>query len=316
MPPGFNPSNPANPYADFTADSLYDALARTELRERGKYEYSNYGFMWLSELLARRAGKPYAVLLKERILDPLGMHETTITLSAEQAGIFVAGHAAMYQAVPHWDMAVNLEGAGALRSSLADMVKLAQALAGRRDTPLKETIALALQPIRPSNPGTATGFAWVTTMRGSARMHWHNGGTGGFRSMLAVNPDTHTAAIVLVDSTASFDDLAMHLVEPSVPLMKKRVGLATDVELMKQYVGRYEFSPAFAIDVFVDGTRLMTRATGQGAIEILREGPDVFFPPVVPARLRFSRAPGGEVDGLTLEQGGREMKGKRSASTR
>ncbi len=315
LPPGFSPSNPRNPYADFTADSLYDALSRTELREPGKYEYSNFGFMWLSEIIARRAGKPYAVLLKERVLDPLGMKDTAVTLSAEQQKRFVEGHNALYQPAAHWDMATNLEGVGALRAPLADMVKLAEALAGRRDTPLKETIALALEPIRPSEGSNSTGYAWITTKRATS-VRWHNGGTGGFRSMIAINPDTHTAAVVLVDSVTGFDDLATHLVDPDVPLRKKRIGLPTDAATLKQYVGRYELSPAFALEVFVDGTRLMTQGTGQGAIEVVREGPDTFFPYVVPARMRFSRGADGEVDGLTLEQGGRELKGKRSASQR
>src|SRR5258708_23233599 len=90
LPPGFNPTNPRNPYADFTADSLYESLARTELKERGNYEYSNFAFMWLSEMLARRAGKTYEALLKERVLDPLGMKDTAITLSADQDKPFVA----------------------------------------------------------------------------------------------------------------------------------------------------------------------------------------------------------------------------------
>ena len=317
MPPGFKPANPRDPFADFTADSLYEALASTELKERGKYEYSNFGFMWLSEMLARKAGRSYEALLRERVLDPMGMKDTAITLTADQEKRFVAGHGPGYQPAAHWNNGKNLEGVGALRASLADMIKLAEALAGRRDTPLKETIALALEPMRPAQGSNSTGYAWITTKRASgARAQWHNGGTGGFRSIIAVNPDTRTAAVVLADSATGFDDLGMHLVDPDVPLLKKRVGLATDPDMLKQYVGRYELSPAFAIEVFVEGAKLMAQATAQQAFEVLREGPDVFFYTVVPAKLRFSRAAGGEVDGLTLEQGGRELKGKRSASTR
>src|SRR5205085_233965 len=116
----------------------------------------------------------------------------------------------------------------------------------------------------------------------------HGGGTGGFRSMIAVNPATHTAAVVLVDSETSFDDLAFHLVDPDLPLRKKRIGLTTDAGMLKQYAGRYELSPAFAIEVYAEGAKLMAQATAQQAFEILREGPDVFFYTVVPARLRFS----------------------------
>jgi hypothetical protein len=61
----------------------------------------------------------------------------------------------------------------------------------------------------------------------------------------------------------------------------------------------------------------MRQGTDQAAFELLREGPDTFFSYLNPTRLRFSRGANREVDGLTLEQlGGRELKGKRSASTR
>jgi CubicO group peptidase (beta-lactamase class C family) len=316
MPPVFKPANPRDPYADFTADSLYEALAATELKERGKYEYSNFGFMWLSEMLARKAGKSYEALLKERVLDPMGMKDTAITLSADQEKRFVAGHGPDYHPAAHWHNGKNLEGVGALRVSLADMIKLAEAFAGRRDTPLKETIALAVKPMRDGEGTNSTGYAWGVSKR-EAGVIWHGGGTGGFTSMIAVNPGTRTAAVVLVDSTTLFNDLPAHLVEPTLPLRKKRLGLATDIETLKQYVGRYEFTPQFAMEIFVDGARLMRQGTDQSAFEILREGPDTFFSYLNPTRLRFSRGANREVDGLTLEQlGGRELKGKRSASTR
>ena len=122
-------------------------------------------------------------------------------------------------------MATNVEGAGALRAPLADMVKLAEALAGRRDTPLKETIALALEPMRPGLGSQSTGYAWITTKSGDTRVVWHNGATAGFHSMIVVNRDTRTAAVVLVDSATSFDDLAIHLADPVEPLVKKRPGI-------------------------------------------------------------------------------------------
>jgi D-alanyl-D-alanine-carboxypeptidase/D-alanyl-D-alanine-endopeptidase len=312
LPPGFRPSNPQNPYADFTEDNLYDSLAATRIPAGpAKFEYSNFGFMWLGDLIARAGGKSYETQLRERVLDPLGMKETAITFDAAMSRRFVTGHAGSYQPTPHWDLVGNLGSVGAVRSSLADMTKLARALAGREETPLKDTIALALAPMSPVAGGNRTGFGWVTTERSGTRVHWHNGGTGGFRSMIAVNPATRTAAVVLVDSDSSFDDLALHLVDPQVPLKKKRLALATDAQTMKQYVGRYELAPTFAIEVVVDNGKLMARATNQPTLEIAREGPDVFFYYAVPAKLRFSRDSTGQVDGLTLEQGGREIKGKR-----
>jgi CubicO group peptidase (beta-lactamase class C family) len=316
MPPIFKPADPRNPYADFNEDKLYDALARTPDAPDPKYEYSNFGFMWLSDMLARRAGKTYEALLSERVLVPLGMKETGITLTDAQRRRFVQGHDATYAPTAHWDFAPNVGGVGAIRSTLSDMLILARALAGREDTPLKDTIALALQPMRPAGPKNETGFAWITYDRGGAPIRWHNGGTGGFASMIAINPSTHTAAVVLSDAQTAFDDLGLHLADPALPMKQKRVGLPTDDATLAQYAGHYELAPSFAIDVFVDDHKLMAQASAQRAFEVRREAADVFFYYVVPAKLRFSRGADGEVDGVTLEQGGRSLKGKRAPSKR
>jgi CubicO group peptidase (beta-lactamase class C family) len=223
LPPKFTPGDPRNPYADFTEDRLYESLAATEIRGAlNHYEYSNYGFMFLTDLLARRLGKPYDVALRERVLEPLDMHETGIVLTAEQRQRFAAGHRMTYEPTPHWDFPVNVSGVGGLRSSLSDMLKLAAALSGRAETPLRETIALALEPMRPGGLDSSVGFGWIATERAGTKVHWHNGGTGGFRSMIAVNRATRVAAVVLTDSEASFDDLPRHLVDPVYPLKMKR----------------------------------------------------------------------------------------------
>ena len=47
-------------------------------------EYSNIGIGLLGHALALRAGVSYEDLLRRRILEPLGMTSTAITLNAEQ----------------------------------------------------------------------------------------------------------------------------------------------------------------------------------------------------------------------------------------
>jgi CubicO group peptidase (beta-lactamase class C family) len=313
LPPNLAPKDYHNPYADFDADALYAALARTEIkRPIGKApEYSNFGFMWLSEMLARRGGKHFDVLMKERVLDPLGMTDSFFTPTESQRSRMVQPHAAPYVPTPVWDVPVDLAGVGMLRSTLADMEKLASALAGKRDTPLKEAIALALDPLRPAEGGNFTGFGWVTTSRDGMLVHWHNGGTGGSRSMIAVNPRTKEAAIVLVNSTVPFDDLAMHLVEPRYPLLKKHERAALDASAREQYVGRYDFGPPNVLDVFIEGDRMMTRMTGQQAIEIAYEGKDTFFAIGVNASLEFKRNAANSIEAVVLHQAGREIRAQR-----
>ena len=65
MPDNMHPRDPANPYADYTLEQLYDFLGRFTLtRDIGsQYEYSNLGVALLGGALARRAGASYEALL-------------------------------------------------------------------------------------------------------------------------------------------------------------------------------------------------------------------------------------------------------------
>lgn len=70
----------------YSLADLQAALATTRLAARPgeTFVYSNYGYALLGHVLERVAGKPFEPLLRERLLDPLGMTDTAITLSPDQ----------------------------------------------------------------------------------------------------------------------------------------------------------------------------------------------------------------------------------------
>ena len=55
---------------------------------RAPFQYSNFAYGLLGEVLARRAGLDYSELLKEQITDPLGLSDTVVTLSSAQQSRF------------------------------------------------------------------------------------------------------------------------------------------------------------------------------------------------------------------------------------
>jgi serine-type D-Ala-D-Ala carboxypeptidase/endopeptidase len=83
LPTNLRATDPANPLADYTVQQLYAFLSEYVLpRDIGaEYEYSNLGFGLLGHALARRAATNYQQLLAERVLQPLGMTMTGITLT-------------------------------------------------------------------------------------------------------------------------------------------------------------------------------------------------------------------------------------------
>src|SRR5579859_856747 len=93
LPSNFHPADAGNPYADYDTAKLYEFLSGYTLtRDIGaKYEYSNLAVGLLGHALARKAGLTYEQLLRKRILDPLGMNDTTITLTSDQRKRLAAG---------------------------------------------------------------------------------------------------------------------------------------------------------------------------------------------------------------------------------
>ena len=128
MPSNFNPKDVKNPYADFTPADLYAFLAKQGVGKPAKTEflYSNLGFGLLGQALAVHASLSYEALLKQQVISPLGLHDTTISLSAEQQARFAQGHGANHQPANAWDLG-SLEGAGAIRSTADDVLTYLEA---------------------------------------------------------------------------------------------------------------------------------------------------------------------------------------------
>jgi CubicO group peptidase (beta-lactamase class C family) len=315
LPGNLKPKDPKNPYADYTVSELYDFLSGYELpREPGeKYEYSNLGSGLLGHVLARRAGKSYEDLLRERILDPLGMKDTAITLTPAMRARLAPGHDAAGAAVSGWDFPV-LAGAGALRSTANDLLKF---LAANLD-PGDGALAADLRETRSVRAATGMpdldiGLAWHVLHRFGADVVWHNGGTGGYHSWLGLIEKKQTAAVVLCNSFSEIDDIGLHLLEPRFPLTaapKARRETAVDPAVLKTYVGEYQLAPAFSITVTREGGSLFLQATGQSRLPLYAESETEFFLKAVDAQITFVKED-GRVTKLILHQNGRDAPGRK-----
>ena len=318
MPSNFAPKDPTNPFADYTEKQLYELLSSYQLpRDIGsKYEYSNLAVGLLGHVLARRAGTDYETLLRTRVLDPLGMKSTAIALSAALQKRLAPGHNPQGERVPNWDIP-TLAGAGAIRSTANDLLTFLAANLGYMKSPLAPAMASMLRTRRPTTiPNTEVGLGWHITKVGDRELVWHNGGTGGYRAYMGMDPKKRTGVVVLsnMNTAAGVDDIGQHLLDASLPLLpapKVRTAIAVAPELLQRYVGRYEVTPDFIVSVTREGSRLFAQATGQPRFEVFAEAPTEFFLKVVDAQLSFNVNEAGKVTSATLHQAGRDMPAKK-----
>ncbi|MGO8790184.1 MAG: serine hydrolase [Terriglobia bacterium] len=319
LPSNLLPKDPANPYADYTVEQLYQFLSSYQLtRDIGaQFEYSNLGGGLLGHALARRAGMDYEALVRSRISSPLGMSSTGITLTPEMKGRLAVGHNDKLTAVPNWDLP-TLAGAGALRSSANDLLTFLGANLGYVKSPLAPAMAAMLSVRRPTGtPGLGEiGLAWLIAKHSDHEIVWHNGGTGGYRSFIGYDAKSQVGIVVLsnTETASGVDDIGMHLLDSHAPLLpapKEHKEITVDPKIFDGYVGRYQLAPNFILTVTREGDQLFTQATGQPKVQVFPESQRDFFLKVVDAQITFETDANGRATSLTLHQNGANMPAKR-----
>ena len=319
MPSNFSPKDQANPYADYTEQQAIDFVSSYQLeRDVGsKYEYSNLGMGLLGIALARREGVSYEALVRKHVIDPLGMNDTRVTFTPSMRERLALGHDEGGAVVSNWDIPA-LAGAGALRSTVSDMLLYLEAYVDPSHSKLAPAVQMAeTKRYATDNPNLSLGLAWhiLTTAAGNA-ITWHNGGTGGYRSFIGFDPARHAGVVVLSNSATSVDDIGLHFVDPRAPLAPAPVKVThTEVTLapavLDRYVGEYELAPNFHIVVTRDGNGLFGQPTGQDKVQLFAEKEDSFFLKVIDAQIVFTKDSSGSVTGMVLKQNGGEAPGKK-----
>ena len=315
LPKNLAPANPADPYADYDADKLLAFVAGDVLQRvpGAAYEYSNLGAGLLGYVLTYRDGG-YEKVMRERVLAPLRMDDTTVTLSASQRARFASGHDIQLQPVQPWKLDA-LAGAGALRSTPSDMARYLRAAIDPAGSALAAAWKLVETPTADGPvESLRMGLAWHVKLRTGSDLIWHNGQTGGFAAMMAFDPVERVGVVVMSNASISVDDLALHMLDASVPLSqapKRRVAVKLDGAALDRVTGRYELAREFFVTIRRDGDRAYAQATGQPEAEIFAESESEFFYRVVDAQLTFVRAPDGRTTGLVLHQGGRDIRARR-----
>ena len=318
LPDNMSPADATNPYADYTVEQMYAFLSGHELRRDvgAQYEYSNLGVGLLGHVLARVGGGSYEDVVSERILEPLGMSMTGITLEGEMQDWMANGHNPQGDVVPLWDLP-TLAGAGALRSTVGDMLAFLAANIGSPVSQLERSMRASHEIRESAGPQMSIGLNWHVRSVGDEKIVWHNGRTAGFRTFIGFDPDAGVGVVVLTNSGHGADDIGFHLINPGLPLApaparpRERVEVEVAEDILETYVGEYEFAPTFSIVVTLEAGALFAQATGQPKFPIFAESETQFFLRAVDAQISFTMDDSGAVTGIILHQGGANQPGRK-----
>lgn len=185
-----------NPYANITTADLAAWLARYRPRrppKPGQIHYSNLGVGLLGQTLALASGLTYEDAVRRYVLTPLGLDDTCVHLDTDQLRRLATPHRKPGRATRLWDFDA-LAGAGALRSTATDLVRLGRAVIGAAhgDGPLADAIAMTLAvqvaSSEPPLPDQCLGWVKLHPEPAGPGIYFHDGGTRGSSSALFVMP--------------------------------------------------------------------------------------------------------------------------------
>jgi len=315
MPTNLQPANPLHPYVDYDRRLMLEFLhsVRLEKLPGTPSGYSNYGLGLLGELLAMKTGTSYSDMLKQRITIPLKMKDTSVTVSPDARPRLAPPHQADGRRGEEWEFDA-MAGAGAIRSTSRDMLRLIDAHLKLRQDPLGAAIELAWRQHLPGEgDGFAMGLGWHIARDATTR--WHNGQTGGYHSILFINRPLQAGVIVLSNSAAAnvdaLGETVMRLIAGN-EVQPLDVGNAkVDPKVLTRLTGQYELGPGFILEIRANNGRLFVQATGQPQLRLISQSDTKWAVQGVDATLEFELPKAGQARSIVLHQNGASPKAKR-----
>lgn len=227
MPDNFTPSNPTNPFKDYTIELAYEFLNAYELKRDigSEYEYSNYGMGLLGHILELHTGKSYEELLIEKIANPCNMPNTRLVLTDNMIKHLAKPHAQGVE-TSNWDI-ISLAGAGGIRSNTIDMVAFLKANMGITKPKIYDAMVLSQQVAYENEANDfKMGLGWHYAQNGDDTIIWHNGATGGYQSFTGFIQGAQKGVVVLGNSDSDVGRLGMKLLGDPRPLEKPKASIA------------------------------------------------------------------------------------------
>jgi CubicO group peptidase (beta-lactamase class C family) len=279
------------------------------------FHYSNPGYALLGALVGQLRGQAWSEVLRQEILEPLGMARTTTAPQSPHARGF---------AVHPWADVMQLEPAngtglmapaGELWSTAEDLCRFASFLLDGDDRVLApSTLAEMRAPASPpGDDAWAGGYGLGLQLfrRDGRVVYGHSGSMPGFVATLCVSPDDGIGGIALANATSGPDigtiaiDLVM-IVADNEPRLPARWQPLPEVDHdLLALTGLWYWGPRpYVLRLHADRALALSPVAGSGRGSRFRAGPDGTWTGLdgyyAGETLRVMRGPDGAVDHLDL----------------
>ncbi|MFN7949817.1 MAG: serine hydrolase [Blastocatellia bacterium] len=185
---------------------------------RAAFGYQNLMFMAAGRVIERVTGKPWSAVVRERILDPLGMSRTTTTIR-ELKGNVAAPHNQLNgtMRVVHYGNVDSAAAAAGLNSCVSELAQWLRLQLGRGKFEGRQIfsprqswemwqpnifmrVSDAAMKNNPTQHFSGYGLGWFLSDYQGRRVVSHGGGLDGMISQTAMMPEENLGLVVLTNS--------------------------------------------------------------------------------------------------------------------
>ncbi|GJJ70299.1 hypothetical protein EMPS_02648 [Entomortierella parvispora] len=186
--------------------------------------YNNAMYTVAGEAGARVAGMPYEDLVRQKVLEPLGLHNSGFTADERwtlanhtqpfETESFEAAQRGEFTRIVQSEDYTRLAAAGSMYSNVLDLVRWGKTvldlgqLDGKQvldkasvEQVLKPHTIMDLSSKRPTgfSPFMAYGLGWTVDSYKGQPLYWHDGGLAGVTSYLGIMPDSDLVVATLIN---------------------------------------------------------------------------------------------------------------------
>ena len=282
-----------------------------------QYRYSG-GYCILRQLLSDVTGKPFPALLRELVLDPLGMHDSTYEqpLPIEWTHNAASAHRTAGKPIPgkwHTYPEMAPDGLWSNPSDLARFcIELQLAKAGKENALLSPTMVQQLfTPQAPERGVDAIGLGVFLYGEGETARFGHTGGNEGISCQLMAYQNRGQGAIVMTNSDEGRpiiqDLLATIAEEYSWPDYRLAHPTPIDFDAYAPYVGEYEVRTGVQFTVVQRDKQLFLQFMGEPAMQLFPLSETSYFTEAVNAEIAFEKDSNNHVTSLIFKQNERNI---------
>lgn len=272
----------------------------SEFEPNEKENYSNSNYLLLSFILEKIYKKPYHKILEQKITKPLNLKNTLVYSQINPQN----NDAKSYNFLGNWKLDVETDssiplGAGAIKSTLQDLLKFSQAL-------FNEKIISKNSILKMKETIGEFGYGLFKYQYNDKINYGHTGGIDGFKSIFT-HSDEDNISIAILSNGSNYNlntiSLNMYKAIHNLPYDIPRFSnYQHSSEELKNFVGIYKSNDIpLKVTITLENNSLIGQATGQSAFQLEAMEKNIFKFEL--AGLKFNFDP--TTNSMDLIQGGK-----------